>query len=362
MSTSTTSPRQQGQRLSGREKVSLIAMIVFIVALHVVGWGITFAASGRHYAIGAGVFGIGTAITAYTLGMRHAFDADHIAAIDNTTRHLLNSEGRRPLSVGFWFSLGHSTVVFVMTVLLALGVKSLGGQITDDGSTFHMVGDLIGTLVSGFFLWVIAIINFVALRGIIKSFRKMRTGGYSEEELEEHLNNRGFATRLLKSTMSKIDAPWQIYPIGVLFGIGFDTVTEIGLLVLAGTSVAAGLPWWVILALPILFATGMSMFDMLDGVFMSFAYEWAFASPVRKVYYNITITGLSIAVAALIGTLELAAFAADKLGWTSGPWGAMESIDLNTVGFVIVGLFIAVWAVALAVWRFGRIEQRWQTR
>ncbi|GAA2044586.1 HoxN/HupN/NixA family nickel/cobalt transporter [Catenulispora yoronensis] len=345
--------------LTPREWGRVGGMFGFITLLHVVGWGLLLAVVvPEHYKLGAGMFGVGTGVTAYTLGMRHAFDADHIAAIDNTTRKLM-ADGKRPLSVGFWFSLGHSTIVFTLTLLLSLGLKAVGVQLSDDNSTLHSVGGVIGTTVSGTFLYLIAIFNLVILVGIVKVFRQMRQGVYSEAELEEHLAKRGFMNRFLGKAMESVKAPWQIYPIGVLFGLGFDTVTEISLLVLAGTSVAAGLPWYAIMCLPILFAAGMSLLDTIDGSFMNFAYGWAFSKPVRKVFYNITITGLSVAVALIIGTVELLGILSDKLGWSGGFWDWVGGIDLNTIGFAIVGVFVGVWLLAIAVWKFGRIEEKW---
>ena len=357
----TTTERTRGTRLTGQEWSRLGGMAGFIALLHVVGFGILilFVVPG-HYRVGTGLFGLGTGITAYTLGARHAFDADHIAAIDNTTRKLM-AEGRRPLSVGFWFSLGHSSIVVVLTLLLALGLRAVGTELADESSPLHQYGGLVGTLVSGAFLYLLGIINLVILVGIVKVFRNMRRGEFDEQSLEEQLNKRGFMNRILGPALRAIRRPWQIYPVGVLFGLGFDTVTEITLLVLAGTSVAAVLPWYAIMCLPILFAAGMSLLDTIDGSFMNFAYGWAFAKPVRKVYYNITITGLSVAVALLIGTVELLSILAGKLGLTGGFWAWLATLDLNTLGFAIVGLFVVVWLVALAVWRFGHIEQRWST-
>ncbi|MDX2815821.1 HoxN/HupN/NixA family nickel/cobalt transporter [Streptomyces sp. PA03-5A] len=289
----------------------------------------------------------------------HAFDADHIAAIDNTTRKLME-DGKRPLSVGFWFSLGHSSVVFGLTFLLALGVKAVGTGLADDDSRLHQVGGLIGTLVSGAFLVLIAAINLVILIGLAKVFARMRRGQYDEAAHEEQLNNRGFMNRLLGRATRAIRKPWQMYPLGILFGLGFDTVTEISLLVLAAWSVASGLPWYAILCLPVLFAAGMSLLDTIDGSFMNFAYGWAFSKPVRKVYYNLTITGLSIAVALIIEGIELLGILADKMALTGPFWDSVASVDLNTVGFWIVGLFVVTWVVALAVWKFGHIEEKWE--
>ncbi|WP_399096702.1 HoxN/HupN/NixA family nickel/cobalt transporter [Streptomyces sp. BBFR2] len=337
----------------------MAGMASFIVALHVIGWFTLVAiVAPEHYSLGTKTFGIGIGVTAYTLGMRHAFDADHIAAIDNTTRKLMG-EGQRPLSVGFWFSLGHSSVVFGLAFLLSLGVKALAGPVRDDSSRLHDITGLIGTTVSGVFLYLIAAVNLVILAGIWQVFRKMRAGSFDEAALEEQLNNRGFMNRLLGRVMKSITKPWQMYPLGLLFGLGFDTATEVALLVLAGSGAASGLPWYAILCLPVLFAAGMSLLDTIDGSFMNFAYGWAFSKPVRKVYYNLTITGLSVAVALLIGTVELLGLLADKLALHGFFWDWIAGLDLNIVGFVIVGLFFATWAVAFAVWKFGRIEEKW---
>jgi high-affinity nickel-transport protein len=345
--------------LTPAEWSRLGGMVGFIALLHIAGWGVLLLfVVPSHYQVGTGLFGVGTGLTAYTLGLRHAFDADHIAAIDNTTRKLM-AQGRRPLSVGFWFSLGHSSVVVALTLLLGIGLKAVGAELSDDSSALHTYGGLIGTAVSGGFLYLIGIINLVLLIGIVKVFRNMRRGIFDEATLEEHLNNRGFLNRFLGRAVRAINKPWQIYPVGLLFGLGFDTVTEVTLLVLAGTSVAAGLPWYAIMCLPILFAAGMSLLDTIDGSFMNFAYGWAFSKPVRKVYYNITITGLSVAVALLIGTVELLSIAADKLHLTGGLWDWVSGVDLNTLGFGIVGLFAVVWVIALLVWKLGRVEQRW---
>jgi len=342
------------------EWARLGGMTAFVLLLHAVGWGLLlFVIVPAHYQVGAsGVYGVGLGVTAYTLGMRHAFDADHIAAIDNTTRKLMGSR-RRPLSVGFWFSLGHSSVVFALCLLLGLGVRSLAGQVENDSSTLQRVTGVIGVSVSGVFLYLIAIVNLVLLVGIYKVFRRMRRGSFDEAQLEQHLSNRGLLNRVLSRATKAVTKPWQMYPIGLLFGLGFDTATEISLLVLAGGAAAFALPWYAILTLPVLFAAGMSLLDTIDGAFMNVAYGWAFAKPVRKVYYNLTITGLSVAVALIIGTVELLSIVTDKLGIHTGPLAAIGGLDLNYVGFVIVGLFVLTWLVALLVWRYGRIEEKW---
>ena len=347
--------------LSRDEKRSLLGMGGFILLLHVAGWGVLIGlVTPQGYTVGGQLMGVGLGVTAYTLGMRHAFDADHIAAIDNTTRKLMG-EGKRPLSVGFWFSLGHSSVVFIMVALVAFGVRALATQLGNDSSALQQATGVWGMAVSGTFLILIGLINLAALIGILKVFAGMRRGRFDEAELEEQLDKRGFLNRILGRVTRAVTKPWHMYPVGLLFGLGFDTVTEVGLLVVAGGAAAANLPWWAVLTLPILFAAGMSLLDTIDGSFMNFAYGWAFSRPVRKIYYNITITALSVAVALLIGGIEIISILTEKLDITTGLMATIGSVDLNSVGYWIVGLFVATWAVALAVWRFGRIEQRWET-
>jgi len=334
-------------------------MLAAVVGLHVLGWGMLIAViAPEKYQVGGQFFGVGLGVTAYTLGLRHAFDADHIAAIDNTTRKLM-SDGKRPMSVGFWFSLGHSSVVFIMVALLAFGVRALAGALVDDQSSLQKTTSLFGTAISGTFLLLIGLLNLVVLVGIVDVFRKMRAGHYDEATLESHLDNRGLMNRLLRPVMKLVRKPVHMYPVGLLFGLGFDTVTEVGLLVIAGGAAASGLPWYAVLVLPILFAAGMSLLDSIDGSFMNFAYGWAFSKPVRKVYYNLVITGLSVAVALLIGGQELISILVDNLEITSGPLAAIGALNLNLMGYVVVALFIVTWAVALLVWRFGKVEQRW---
>ena len=347
------------ERLEPDEWRRIFAMFGFIALLHLLGALLMWRATSGHYRLSNGtLFGWGTAALAYTLGMRHAFDADHISAIDNTTRKLM-SEGKRPLAVGFFFSLGHSSVVAVLAILLNFGIKALGVQLNDKNSSLHHYTGLIGTSVSGAFLMLIAILNLVILLSIVKVFSAMRKGLYNEEELEKHLNSRGLLMRFFGPIARRIDASWKMYPLGILFGLGFDTATEIGLLVLAGSSVIAGLPWWAILSLPFFFAGGMSLLDTIDGSFMNFAYGWAFSQPVRKVYYNIVITGLSVTVAFFVGGLELLQVLANQLNLTGGFWNYALSFNLNSAGYIIVGLFAVIWAFALALWRFGKIEERW---
>jgi high-affinity nickel-transport protein len=357
-----TRPRLRAfwRSLDGGQRRTLTMMVVVVGGLHALGFLMLIGlVAPNHYSLGsAGTFTVGIGVTAYTLGLRHAFDADHISAIDNTTRKLMR-EGRRPLSVGFWFSLGHSTVVFALALLISIGVRSLDGSVKNDNSRLHDITGWIGTTVSGTFLYVIAAINLVILIGIIKVFVEMKAGKFDEAELERQLDGRGLMNRFLGRLTKAVTKPPQMYPLGVLFGLGFDTATEVALLVIAGSAGAAGLPWYAILCLPILFAAGMSLMDSIDGSFMNFAYGWAFSKPVRKVFYNITVTGLSVAVALVIGTIELGGLVSAQLSLTGGFWTWLRSIDLNVLGYIIVAMFVATWAIAVAVWHYGRIEERW---
>jgi high-affinity nickel-transport protein len=334
-------------------------MLAVIIGLHVIGWGtLVLIVEPAHFSVGDKAFGIGIGLTAYTLGLRHAFDADHIAAIDNTTRKLMN-DGQRPLAAGFFFALGHSSVVLALAVLVATGLKAIVGPVQQNSSALRHYTGLIGTSVSGLFLLLIAAINVVILAGILRVFARIRHGEYDEDELEAQLNNRGLLNRILGRFTKSVSASWHMYPVGLLFGLGFDTATEVALLVLAGTSAAAGLPWYAILCLPVLFASGMCLLDTIDGSFMNFAYGWAFSNPVRKVYYNITITGLSVVVAVMIGGVELLGLLAEQLGWRGGFWSWLGGLDLNAVGFVIGGLFVVTWLGAVLIWRYARIEEKW---
>ncbi|MCX6464694.1 MAG: HoxN/HupN/NixA family nickel/cobalt transporter [Pseudonocardiales bacterium] len=335
-------------------------MTAFVALLHVLGWGVlVLVVAPQDIVLGdAGVFGVGLGLTAYLLGVRHAFDADHIAVVDNTTRKLVG-EGRSALSGGFWFSLGHSSVVFGLALLLALGVRALVGPVQDEDSALLQTLGLIGSVVAGTFLILIGLTNLVAVVGIARVLRRMRHGELDEAELERHLDNRGFLARLLGRVMRRVSRPWHLYPVGLLMGLGFDTATQVALLVLAAGTAAFTLPWYAILVLPVLFAAGMSLFDTADGVFMARAYGWAFLKPVRKVFYNLTVTVLSVVVALVIGAVVLIGLLTERLGVGSGPLVWIGSLDLEYVGFAIVGLFVLTWVVALAVWRWARIEDRW---
>ena len=345
--------------LTRGERARVGGMALTIVVLFAAGFGLLFAAVPHHYRLSkTEVFGIGTGVLALTLGMRHAFDADHIAAIDNTTRKLM-AEGKRPLSAGFFFSLGHSTVVFLLAALLNFGIRALNAQVHNSSSGLHDVTGVVGTSVSGTFLYVIAALNLVVLLSIVRAFRNLRTGSFDEDELERQLDQRGLMNRFFGPLARRVDTPWKLYPVGVLFGLGFDTASEVALLVLSGTAVAGGLPFWAVLCLPFLFAAGMCLFDTMDGCFMNFAYGWSFSRPIRKMYYNLVITGLSVAVAFLIGTIELLGLLSSELGLQGPVWAALSDFNINAAGFIIVALFVATWAVAWSVWHFGKIESKW---
>jgi high-affinity nickel-transport protein len=345
--------------LAREHRVALWRCLAFVALLHVVGWGLlVFVVAPQEYEVGGRLLGVGLGLTAYTLGMRHAFDADHIAAIDNTTRKLI-TDGQRPMSVGFWFSLGHSSVVFVMVMGIALGVRALTNGVDDQSSTLQQAAGVWGPSVSGVFLVAIGLINLAALVGILRVFANMRRGHFDEAALDRQLDNRGFLNRILGTVNKTVRKPWHMYPTGFLFGLGFDTVTEIGLLVIAGGAVAASLPWWAVITLPVLFAAGMSLLDTLDGAFMNIAYGWAFSRPVRKIYYNITVTALSVAVAMIIGVATIGSMLAERTGIQHGPLAWLAGLDLEYVGYGIVVLFVVAWVASVAIWKLGRIEERW---
>jgi len=306
--------------------------------LHVAGWGLLVYYSRSSPAL----VGLGT--LAYTFGLRHAFDADHIAAIDNTTRKFL-ADGKKPLGVGFFFSLGHSTVVFA----LAAGLGAAASTVRERLPSFQHWGGPIGTGVSGAFLLAIGVLNLLVLVDVLAIFRDMRRDGIDEERLEARLLDRGLMSRgVLRRLGDRIHSSWQMYPLGVLFGLGFDTATEVGLLALSAGAAGRHMPFAAVLALPLLFAAGMSLLDTADGAFMTHAYGWAFSSPVRKVYYSITVTALSVTVALGIGGVELLQLVV-RAAW----------LDVNRLGYAIVGLFFLTWAVSAVVWRARRIEERW---
>ncbi len=351
--------------VSAREWGRLAAMFGFILTVNVLGWGIYvvyvtphhFNYQGEGGSKGLGV-GLGVAITAWFLGFRHAFDADHISCIDNTTRKLM-ADGKRPLGSGFFFSFGHSTIVVAVGVGITFAARAVFGAMVDPNSAYETAGGAIGTLLSASFLYLIAVLNLIVLAGIFKVFREMRNGTYDEQQLEAQLQARGLMYRLFGRFMRSINHTWQLYFVGLVFGIGFDTATEVVLLAATAYAAIQGLPYSAVLALPFLFSGGMMLFDTLDGAFMNFAYGWAFARPVRKVYYNLVITGLSIGAAFIIGTIEILGILTTEAHLRGGLWSVMANFNINVAGFCIAALFVLVWAVALAYWRWGNVEARW---
>jgi high-affinity nickel-transport protein len=320
-----------------------------IGGLHVVGWGLIALYAPSHPVLS------GLAVLAYSFGLRHAFDADHISAIDNATRKLI-AEGGRPLGVGFFFSLGHSTVVLALSAALAVAA----GPVHQALPALALYGGVVGAALSGIFLWAIGVLNAGVLVGIVRLAREARRGRLDESELETQLAQRGLISRLCGRRFGLIHDSRQMYPVGVLFGLGFDTATEVALLTITASLAGGGIPPLAIIALPILFAAGMSALDTADGVFMSTAYGWALSTPVRKIYYNLTVTGLSVVVAVGVGTVELLQVVARQLALRGPVWGALQTLNFTNMGYAIVALFVVAWLAAVAVWRWRRIEQRWQ--
>lgn len=334
-------------------------MATVILALNGAGWGVfVFAVLPHHFRYEKLGVGLGVAITAWTLGLRHAFDADHISAIDNVTRKLM-SDGKRVLGTGFCFALGHSAVIVAVGAGIAFAARAVFGAVVNPGSAFQTLGGVVGTVLAASFLYLIAALNLVVLSGIARIFAGLRRGHYSEEELERQLQARGLMYRFFGRFMRSINHSWQMFFVGMVFGIGFDTATEMVLLTATVYAATSGLPFYAVLAMPLLFAGGITLFDTLDGCFMSVAYGWAFAQPVRKIYYNLVITGLSIAAAFLIGTVEIFGLLTAELRLHGPFWDFVAGFDINKAGFMIAGLFLVVWASALALWRFGNIEARW---
>jgi high-affinity nickel-transport protein len=335
------------------ERRRLTAFFGSVGLLHIAGWGLLLAYAASH----PGFFWLGG--VAYTLGLRHAFDADHISAIDNTTRKLLQN-GKKPVGVGFFFSLGHSTVVFVIAVALGLAVRWIVQGVVSDSGELRTIGAAVGTLVSGGFLVLIGILNLLVLFDIVRVYRKMRRGEYDRDGLEHDLTAGGLMTRMFGRLFRLIEHSWQMYPIGFLFGLGFDTASEVTFLAVSAGAAAQGLPFAAIISLPLIFAAGMSLMDTMDGAFMSKAYSWAFASPIRKVFYNLTVTSLSVFVALFVGVVELVQILVQVLGLRGGVFDAIAKFNfLGMAGYVIVAAFVVTWAAALVIYKVRRIDERW---
>ncbi|UJF34432.1 HoxN/HupN/NixA family nickel/cobalt transporter [Paenibacillus hexagrammi] len=323
----------------------------FVILLHILGIIGLFSVAKSHPAF----WGIG--LLAYTLGMRHAFDVDHIAAIDNTVRKLVQQK-KNPLGVGFYFSLGHSSVVFLMAIATAISVQWAQRELP----WMADLGGIIGASVSGCFLVVIGILNLIILGNLFQLFRKFRSGAHNEDEFEKVLESRGFITRMIKPFFSFISKSWHVYPLGFLFGLGFDTASEIALLAISANAAKEAIPFFGILSLPLLFAAGMSLFDTADGMLMTRAYQWAFTSPVRKLYYNLTVTLLAVIAALIIGVVELGQVFSEQAGLQGGFWTWLQELDFGTLGYILVGLFLLAWGVSVTIWKRMRIEERWSAK
>ena len=356
MSVLPRSARAAGRAWSPADTRRLLRLLAVVAGFHVVGWGVLGLWVVPHeFTVGEQVFGWGLGLTAYVFGVRHAFDADHIAVIDGTTRKL-TGDGQRPLSVGFWFSLGHSSVVFAMALVIATGARFASGLVTE-GTTAHDVLGVFGTTAAGVFLWVIGLVNLVALVGIVRTARRRRRGELDDAALAQRLAIDGAVARVLRRFTRRIDSPRQIYPVVLLMGLGFDTATEVALLVLAGTA-AVTLPWYAVLVLPVLFTAGMSLFDTLDGAFMNLAYDWALANPLRRLAYNGVVTGVSVAVALAIGTIQLVSVAHDEFALGDAATGWISGLDTGHVGYAVAALFLLVWLAALLWWRVRGADPR----
>ena len=338
------------RRVDVGTKTKIIIVLAFLVGLNVFLWLLTWQAAHRYAFLFAGggqrlsLITAGAAFAAYGFGLRHAVDADHISAIDNTTRKLMQ-EGKRPVCVGLFFSLGHSTIVLLLCAALALSSAYVQKHLPQ----WHNMGGIVGTFISAFFLYVIGFINLVVLWGLYRQFRDMAQGkNVADQQVTDMLNQRGLIGRLFRPLFRMIRHSWQMYFIGFLFGLGFDTASEVGILALSASSGQSGIPFWVIMLLPLLFMAGMCLVDALDGILMLGAYGWAFIKPIRKAYYNLSITVLSVLVAFVVGTYELLQ--------VLGVGVSFPGRFFNNLGFVIIGTFLLGWAVSVLIYKFKNYE------
>lgn len=336
------------------EKVRLGAFYAAIAFIHLLGWGMLLSQAQKFPAL------LGLGGLAYTFGLRHAFDADHISAIDNTTRKLLQ-DGKKPVGVGFFFSVGHSTVVLLIALALGFAMRAIVDGIASDQGQLKNIGGIIGTSVSGAFLLIIGILNLVILLDIVAVYRRMKWGHYTKDTLEEHLVTGGVLTRVFSRLFGIVSHSWQMYPIGFLFGLGFDTASEVALLAVSAGAASQGLPFAAVVSLPIIFASGMTLMDTTDGAFMAKAYSWAFANPIRKLFYNLTVTGISVFIALFVGTVELLQIASQTLGFEGAFWDAVDKFDIGRLGFIIVAAFALTWVAAFTFFKVRRIEERWES-
>jgi nickel/cobalt transporter (NiCoT) family protein len=334
---------------SPAEWTHLAGLYGFVGALHLLGWGLYLHFAAHYPQL------VGLGFVAYMFGLRHAFDADHIAAVDDTVRFMLQ-KGKKPLGVGFFFSLGHSTVVLALAIGIAFAATAVKAQLPQ----LKDLGAVIGTSVAGTFLWIIGILNLMVLLDILQIWRTARAGTHSHAHLEALLQKRGLINRLFGGRLQKLmNHSWQMYPLGVLFGLGFDTASEVGLLAMTAGASAGNLPLPAVLCLPVLFAAGMTVMDTTDGVLMSKAYNWAFINPLRKIFYNITTTGLSVAVALLVGTVELLQVLIGMLKLRGNFFDFITALNFGMLGYLIVAMFLVAWGLSVGVWKLGRIEERY---
>lgn len=334
---------------AGDVRAKVVTIYVILISATIIGWGLAFAAFATRPLL------LGTALIAYSFGLRHAVDADHISAIDNVTRKLMQ-DGTRPVAVGLFFSLGHSTIVVALTVAIAVGASVVKATMPN----LQNVGGLIGTSVSALFLFAIAALNIVVFLGVYDAFRRVRRGeAYDEHVINAYLADRGLLGRFFRPLMKFISKSWHMYPIGVLFGLGFDTATEVGLLGIAAVQGGNGLPIYDIMIFPLLFTVGMSLLDTTDGILMLGAYGWAYVKPIRKLFYNLTITFVSIAVALFVGFIEALSIVANQLNLKGGLWDTLANVSENfgVLGFVIIGVFIVSWAGSTLIYKMRRYDE-----
>ncbi len=333
--------------LSRNEKIKIATIFSVLAIITAIGFSAAFVIGKIAVVLG------GLGIVAYVFGLRHGVDADHIAAIDNTTRKLMQ-DGKKPCTVGMWFSLGHSTVVVALIIGLIFATRA----VTTNIPALQSAGAIVGTLVSGSFLWIIGFINAVIVIGIYKIFQTLKQGKLNQAELDNLLENRGFMNRYFRPLFKLITKPWHIYPVGVLFGLGFDTASEVALIAISvGIGVSTSIPVYYILVLPLLFTCGMVTVDTADGVAMRVAYGWAFLNPIRKIYYNLTVTVISVLVAWAIGTIELLQVLSTELNLTGLFWSWLNTVNFEMIGFSIIGIFILSWLVSFGFWRYKKYDK-----
>lgn len=332
-------------------RTKIVALYSAVAAIHGVGWGLLLSQVGRYPSL------LGLGLLAYSFGLRHAFDADHISAIDNSARKLLH-DGKRPVSVGLFFSLGHSTVVLIIALAVGVAAKRMTAVLAAGDGALDRVGGLLGTAISGLFLLIIGVLNLIVLLDMAARYRAVNRGERGGAAIEESMVSGGLLSRVFRRLFRLITASWHLYPVGFLFGLGFDTASEVGLLAISAGAATQGLNFGAILALPLLFAAGMSLLDTTDGAVMTRAYSWAFADPSKRIFYNLSVTALSVFVALSIGLVEILQIVARTERLAGGFWTAVGRIDIGRMGYLIVILFLAAWGAALAGHRLRRGRSR----